>query len=101
VDDLRQRFVTPHVAQNITGRRSAIDERTTSHPGYEISQRKRKRVEEVFGWLKTIALQRKTKFRGPDKVGWMFPLTSLVPFAMALVLLDTPLLTSAAAPALA
>jgi transposase len=42
------------------------------HEGYAVSQRKRKRVEEVFGWMKTIALQRKTRFRGPDRVGWMF-----------------------------
>jgi transposase len=72
VENLRDLQVTPHVAQNDTNRKSAIDERTTRHAGYEISQRKRKRVEEVFGWLKTIALQRKTRFRGPDRVGWMF-----------------------------
>ena len=46
--------VTPHIAQNTSGRRSAIDGRTTRHPGYEISQEKRKRVEEPFGWGKTI-----------------------------------------------
>ncbi len=69
---LRSLAVTPHVAQNDTNRRSAIDERTTRHPGYAVSQRKRKRVEEVFGWMKTIGLQRKTRFRGPDRVGWMF-----------------------------
>jgi transposase len=63
---------TPHVAQNDTNRRSAIDGRTTSHEGYAISQYKRKRVEEVFGWMKTVALQRKTRFRGRDRVGWMF-----------------------------
>jgi transposase len=72
VRQLRDLRVTPHVAQNNTNRRSAIDERTTRHTGYEVSQRKRKRVEEVFGWMKTIALQRKTRFRGPDRVGWMF-----------------------------
>ena len=73
VKDLRDLNVTPHVAQNDSGNRtSAIDGRTTQHAGYGISQRKRKRVEEVFGWLKTVALQRKTKFKGPDKVGWMF-----------------------------
>ena len=60
------------MAQNTSNRRSAIDGRTTRHEGYAISQRKRKRVEEVFGWMKTIALQRKTRFRGPDRVGWMF-----------------------------
>jgi transposase len=76
VGELRQRQVTPHVAQNTTNRRSAIDQRTTRHEGYAVSQRKRKRVEEVFGWMKTIALQRKTRFRGPDRVGWMFTLAA-------------------------
>jgi transposase len=68
----RELQVTPHVAQNDRRRRSAIDERTTRHEGYAISQRKRKRVEEVFGWIKTVALQRKTRFRGLERVGWMF-----------------------------
>ena len=72
VEQLRELNVTPHVAQNTTKRSSAIDGRTTRHEGYEVSQRKRKRVEEVFGWLKTVAAMRKTKFRGPDRVGWMF-----------------------------
>ena len=65
--------VTPHVAQN-THRRggSAIDARTTRPPGYAISQQKRKRVEEIFGWLKTIGLQRQTRFRGTERVAWMF-----------------------------
>ncbi|MGH9434291.1 MAG: IS5 family transposase [Terriglobia bacterium] len=72
VEQMRELNVTPHVAQNTTNRRSAIDERTTRHEGYEISQRKRKRVEEVFGWMKTVALQRKTRFRGIERVGWMF-----------------------------
>jgi transposase len=68
----REARITPHVAQNDSNRRSAIDERTTRHDGYAISQIKRKRVEEVFGWIKTVALQRKTRFRGLDRVGWMF-----------------------------
>jgi transposase len=68
----RELKVTPHVAQNNSNRRSAIDSRTTRHEGYGISQVKRKRVEEVFGWMKTVALQRKTRFRGLDRVGWMF-----------------------------
>jgi len=72
IEKLRGLQVTPHVAQNTTNRQSAIDARTTRHEGYAVSQRKRKRVEEVFGWLKTVALQRKTRFRGPDRVGWMF-----------------------------
>jgi hypothetical protein len=73
---MRDLKITPHVAQNTANRRSAIDGRTTRHEGYTISQRKRKRVEEVFGWMKTIALQRKTRFRGPDRVGWMFTLAA-------------------------
>jgi transposase len=72
VEALRNLNVTPHVAQNDTNRRSAIDRRTTRHEGYGISQIKRKRVEEVFGWMKTVALQRKTRFRGTERVGWMF-----------------------------
>jgi transposase len=73
VNHLRQAAVTPHVAQNQYERRSsAIDQRTTQHPGYAISQRKRKRVEEIFGWIKTIGGLRKTKHRGKDRVGWMF-----------------------------
>ena len=51
---------------------SAIDGRTTRHRGYAVSQRVRKRIEEVFGWMKTIAGQDKTKFRGRDRVGWAF-----------------------------
>jgi len=57
-------------------RRSAIDGRTTRHEGYDVSQRKRKRVEESLRWLKTVALQRKTRFRGKDRVGWMFTLAA-------------------------
>jgi transposase len=73
VSDLRARMVTPHVAQHQTKTRpSAIDKRTTRHPGYEISQRKRKQVEEIFGWLKTVGLLRKTRHRGLDLVGWLF-----------------------------
>jgi transposase len=65
VHDCRQRNVTPHVAQNIRRRgRSAIDARTTRQPGYAISQRFRKRIEEVFGWMKTVGNFRKTRFRG-------------------------------------
>jgi transposase len=64
--------VTPHVAQNATNRRSALDGRTTRHAGYAVSQRRRKRVEEIFGWLKTIGLMRKTRHRGTRRVDWMF-----------------------------
>jgi len=76
VAELRKLNVTPHVARNDTNRRSAIDARTTRHAGYAVSQRKRKRVEEVFGWLKTVALQRKTRFIGPERTGWMFTLSA-------------------------
>jgi len=72
VDGLRGLAVTPHVAQNTTKRSSAIDGRTTRHPGYLVSQRERKRVEEIFGWLKMIGLLRKTRHRGVARVGWMF-----------------------------
>ena len=62
VNELRSMNVTPHVAQNTSGRSSAIDGRTTRHAGYGMSQRIRKRIEEGFGWMKTIAGQDKTKF---------------------------------------
>ena len=71
---LRDKAVTPHVAQNQSGRRSAIDRRTTRHPGYAISQRIRKRIEEVFGWAKTVAGLRKMRHRGLPKVDWQFTL---------------------------
>ena len=72
VEELRGLNVRPHVAQNTSGRRSAIDKRTTRHPGYDASQRIRKRIEEVFGWTKTVAGMRKTKLRGLPKVDWAF-----------------------------
>ena len=72
VSETRGLNVTPHVAQNTKNRASAIDDRTTRHAGYPISQRKRKRVEEIFGWLKTVGFLRKTRHRGTDRVGWMF-----------------------------
>ncbi len=75
VADLRDRCVTPHVAQNISGRRSAIDGRTTRHPGYGASIRVRKRIEEVFGWVKSAAGQGKTRFRGLPRVRFAFTLT--------------------------
>jgi len=73
VREMRERNVTPHVSQN-TNRSggSAIDGRTTRHAGYQVSQRKRKRIEEVFGWLKTVGMLRKTRHRGIFKVGWVF-----------------------------
>ncbi|MFZ2159970.1 MAG: IS5 family transposase [Bradyrhizobium sp.] len=72
VNELRAMKVTPHVAQNTSRRASAIDGRTTRHAGYAISQRIRKKIEEGFGWIKTIAGQEKTSFRGRDRVGWAF-----------------------------
>jgi transposase len=73
VAECRHLKVTPHVAMN-TGRRggSAIDQRTARHAGYEVSQKKRKRIEECFGWMKDIALMRKMRHRGLEKVGWLF-----------------------------
>ena len=73
IGECRHMQVTPHVAQN-DGRRggSALDRRTTRHAGYRISQKKRKRIEECFGWLKTIALLRKVRHRGLFKVDWVF-----------------------------
>jgi len=72
INELRSMNVTPHVAQNTSGRRSAIDGRTTRHGGYAVSQRLRKRIEEAFGWIKTVAGQEKTRFRGVGRVGWAF-----------------------------
>ena len=69
VADLRRRGVTPHVAQNTKGRSSAIDGRTTRHPGYALSQRIRKRVEEIFGWMKTVGGFRRTRYRGLERTG--------------------------------
>jgi hypothetical protein len=75
VGELRGMNITPHVAQNNTNRRSVVDERTTRHAGYEVSQRKRKRVEQAFGWMKMVGMLRKVKLRGIDKVGWLFTFT--------------------------
>ena len=66
---MRARGVTPHVAQNTRGRSSAIDGRTTRHRGYALSQRLRKRVEEIFGWMKTVGGFRRTRYRGLDRTG--------------------------------
>src|SRR6201996_339917 len=72
VAEMRRLGVTPHVSQNSKGRRSAIDGRTTRHAAYAVSVRVRKRIEEVFGWIKTVAGLRKTRHRGTARVGWMF-----------------------------
>jgi transposase len=73
VDALRASGVTPHVSQK---KITAIDGRTTRHRGYELSLRARKRIEEIFGWMKTIGVMRKTRHRGKRRVGWMFTLTA-------------------------
>jgi len=75
VAKVRELNVTPHVAQNDTNRRSAIDARTTRHVGYALSQRVRKRIEEAFGWAKDIGPVRKTKLRGCDRVRFQWLLT--------------------------
>ena len=67
VQELRGRGVTRHVSQNTSRRRSAIDRRTTRHAGYAVSQRIRKRVEEIFGWMKTIGGFRRTRYRGRER----------------------------------
>jgi len=76
VKEMRGMNVTPHVSQN-TKRQggSAIDGRTTRHDGYQVSQRKRKRIEEVFGWVKTVGMLRKTRHRGLETVAWVFTFT--------------------------
>jgi len=76
VANMREQGVVPHLAQNISGRRSAIDGWTTRHPNYAVSQRARKRIEEAFGWIKTIGGLRKPRHRGRDKVRWTFTLTA-------------------------
>jgi hypothetical protein len=73
---VRQLGITPHVAQHTTNRRSAIDGRTTRHPGYAISQRCRKKVEQPFGWMKTVGLLRKLRHRGGRKVDWIVSFTA-------------------------
>jgi transposase len=92
VAELREINLTPHVAQNTNGRRSAIDGRTTRHPGYAVSLRIRKRIEEAFGWAKTVAGLRKARHRGLPKLDWQFT------FAMAAYnLIRLPKLLGAAA----
>jgi len=78
VDALRRLMVTPHVAQNTSNRSSAIDGRTTRHAGYLVSQQKRKLVEEIFGWLKTVGLLCKTRHRVERRVDWTFTCATAV-----------------------
>ena len=98
VMELRELGITPHVAQNAyetdrAKRRSAIDRRTTRHAGYALSQTKRKRIEEVFGWLKTIGGCRQTRFRGLARVAMAFTLA-----LAACNLIRMPKLLAAAGP---
>jgi transposase len=77
VAQMRGMNITPHVAQNEKrSGGSAIDGRTTRHAGYKVSQRKRKRIEEIFGWIKTIGMLRKTRHRGLETVSWIFTFTA-------------------------
>jgi transposase len=73
---LRTLCATPHVAQNTAGRSSAVDGRTTRHSGYALSQRARKRIEEAFAWMKEVALLRRARHRGKDRIGWQFTLAA-------------------------
>ena len=75
-EKLREHNVTPHVAQNDTNRKSSIDGRTTRHEGYEISQRKRKQVEEIFGWSKTVGGIKRLKHKGLEMADWIFTFTT-------------------------
>ncbi len=88
----RKHGCVPHVSQNNTRRRSAIDARTTRHPGYKVSTVKRKRIEEPFGWMKTVGVMRKTRHRGRKLVAWFFVLT-----AAAYNLIRIPKILAAAA----
>jgi IS5 family transposase len=92
VAEMRRQDVTPHVTQNDKRRRSAIDRRTTRHAGYAVSQRVRKRIEEVFGWVKGPGGQRKTRFRGSARVALAFTFA-----AAAYNLIRLPKLLGAAA----
>jgi transposase len=74
VATLRSMSATPHVAQNNARRKSAVDRRTTRHSGYEASGKVRKRIEEIFGWLKTVGTLRKARYRGTEKLSWYFTL---------------------------
>jgi hypothetical protein len=86
----REREVTPHVAQNQSGRHSAIDGRTIRHAGYAVSQRVRKRIEEVFGWAKKVTGLRKLWHRGLPKVDWQFTLAMVAYDLVRLPKLLTP-----------
>jgi transposase len=88
VADVRAAGFTPHVAQNNTTRRSAIDGRTTRHAGYDVSQRIRKRVEEPFGWVKTVGAGRKLRYIGQDRNRAWFKMTTAVYNLIRITALD-------------
>jgi transposase len=96
VNEMRGMNVTPHVSQN-TKRAggSAIDGRTTRHAGYQVSQRKRKRIEEVFAWIKTVGTLRKTRHRGLEAVRWVFTFTATAYNLVRMRNLMTPVVKSA------
>ena len=94
VADLRGLGVTPHVAQNTTNRRSAIDGRTTRHPGHAVSQRIRKRIEEPFGWTKTIAGGRKLRYIGQRRNRAWFLMTGAVYNIIRIAALDSDAATT-------
>jgi transposase len=89
VADVREAGFTPHVAQNTTNRRSAIDGRTTRHVGHQVSQRKRKRVEEPFGWLKTVGNGRKLRYKGRERNRAWFLTSGAVYNILRIAALDT------------
>src|SRR6478672_4618300 len=95
VSEMRGMNVTPHVSQN-TKRAggSAIDGRTTRHAGYQVSQRKQKRIEEVFGWVKTVGMLRKTRHRGLETVAWVFTFTATAYNLVRMRNLMTPIVQS-------
>ena len=96
VSEMRGMNVTPHVSQNIKrSGGSAIDGRTTRHEGYQVSQRKRKRIEEVFGWIKTVGTFRKTRHRGLETVRWVFTFTATAYNLVRMRNLMTPAVQSA------
>ena len=97
VEAMRRREVTPHVAQNQSRRTSAIDGRTTRHAGYKASQRFRKRVEEIFGWMKTVGGFRRTRYRGVERTGLAGYLVGTAYNLVRLAKILAPSPTSAAA----
>ncbi len=88
VAECRDLGVTPHVAQHTNGRRSAIDGRTTRHPGHRVSQRTRPRIEEPFGWIKTVAGGRKLRYKGRQRNRSWFLITTATYNLLRITALD-------------